>query len=451
MDQTPIQIDCGQSAGPVRALHGVNLGPLSFNGSVNLSSWFQQIQFPTVRLHDCIYYYPGAVDIPCIFPFFHLDDADPRHYQFDRTDKYVRSVLDCHSRIVYRLGISIINVHAREGLHEDDPPADPLKWARVAVNIIKHYNQGWANGYHYGIPYWEIWNEPDDGPGMWNGTWQQYVDFYITVAKYIKSQCPDIKIGGPSFNGGMIDSQDIMHRFLPQVKENHCPLDFLSWHVYPERPSQQTNAARNVRRILDDYGFTLTESHLNEWNMAPYRNVWCDNLLSPQSLKTYTRQKKSPQNAALAAACLIAMQDAPIDMANFYDASTSLWGLFQECGYPAKPFFAFKAFKTLLDAAPNRLAVTGSDPDNALAVLAAVSEDKKTIQILLSNTQHPAPQPWRITLNRLPFSPARICFYALDEFRDLQLEQQQTAAGPSVTLDCRVMPHCVYLLTIGAE
>ena len=29
------------------------------------------------------------------------------------------------------------------------------------MNVIKHYNSGWANGYHYNIKYWEIWNEPD--------------------------------------------------------------------------------------------------------------------------------------------------------------------------------------------------------------------------------------------------------------------------------------------------
>jgi len=46
------------------------------------------------------------------------------------------------------------------------PPKDFNKWARICVNIIRHYNDGWAGGYHWGIKYWEVWNEPDNH-GFW--------------------------------------------------------------------------------------------------------------------------------------------------------------------------------------------------------------------------------------------------------------------------------------------
>ena len=41
------------------------------------------------------------------------------------------------------------------------PPKDPEKWARICEHIIRHYTEGWADGYHYNIRYWEIWNEPE--------------------------------------------------------------------------------------------------------------------------------------------------------------------------------------------------------------------------------------------------------------------------------------------------
>ena len=48
------------------------------------------------------------------------------------------------------------------------PPKDFEKWAHVCLNIVKHYNGGWDNGFHDQIKYWEIWNEPD-GSAFWTG------------------------------------------------------------------------------------------------------------------------------------------------------------------------------------------------------------------------------------------------------------------------------------------
>ncbi|MBI4578450.1 MAG: hypothetical protein HY718_02035 [Planctomycetes bacterium] len=47
---------------------------------------------------------------------------------------------------------------------------DFAKWAKICVNIIRHYNEGWADGFHYNIRYWEIWNEPNVGNSMRSGT-----------------------------------------------------------------------------------------------------------------------------------------------------------------------------------------------------------------------------------------------------------------------------------------
>ncbi len=125
--ETTVQVDFATSTGPIRAIHGVNKGPLVGNGvSYNdHSAYFKEIGFPTVRLHDIPSDWRQSVDVPCIFPFFHLDPHDPRHYDFRRTDVYIRSIVACGSGIVYRLGVQI---EKAEMNFDTDPPADVEKW-----------------------------------------------------------------------------------------------------------------------------------------------------------------------------------------------------------------------------------------------------------------------------------------------------------------------------------
>ena len=61
------------------------------------------------------------------------------------------------------------------------------KFAEVVRHIVLHYNKGWADGYHYGIRYWEIWNEPDFKP-FWNGTPD-------AVPRAVREDCPGHPLG----------------------------------------------------------------------------------------------------------------------------------------------------------------------------------------------------------------------------------------------------------------
>ena len=84
----------------------------------------------------------------------------------------------------YRLGVTIEN-HAWIKNYHAKPPRDFAKWARICEHIVRHYNEGWADGFKWNIKYWEIWNEPDgnkptaDGrPGpTWTGTNAQFLNF----------------------------------------------------------------------------------------------------------------------------------------------------------------------------------------------------------------------------------------------------------------------------------
>lgn len=83
---------------------------------------------------------------------------DPANYDFAFTDILMRKIKECGAETIYRLGASIEHTEKKYFVF---PPEDFEKYARICLNIIRHYNSGWANGFQYDLKYFEIWNEPD--------------------------------------------------------------------------------------------------------------------------------------------------------------------------------------------------------------------------------------------------------------------------------------------------
>ncbi|MBN1350292.1 hypothetical protein JXJ21_12835 [candidate division KSB1 bacterium] len=445
--QSTITVNFSNAIGTIRAFHGINSGPISFNGYNDSSEYYTEIGFPTVRLHDCPYFYRGdIVDVPYIFPFKQLDPNDPDNYAFQRTDDYLKAIIDCGCDIVYRLGVSIEGVEKFR--YNTDPPEDVDKWITICANIIRHYNYGWANGFEFGIRYWEIWNEPDNGPVQWNSTFEEFVAFYIRVAKALKAEFPEIMIGGPAFNGAMrTNARNKIEGFLPYLKKAKAPLDFLSWHVYPRQPGELIAPAREVRDALDAYGFHETESHLNEWNLGPVDHDWVSNGKDPYRRRANFEEMRGPLNSALVAACLTGLQDAPVDMTNFYHGSCFTRGLFDDCGIPHKPFYAFRAYKRLLSKTPKRCAVEGSDPDNGLAVLAGISDERDAVQLMLTNyaSDH---RDWTLKLEGLPEAKIELEYLVIDETRNLEPAAPEQAALTGMHLNASIPAQTVCLVSL---
>ncbi len=439
-------VNIKRQSGRIKAIHGVNGGPVTRHSEIDMSAYFSDVVFPTVRLHDIPYAYWGAVDVPCIFPLFHADHTDPRNYKFGKTDHYIKSILACGSKIIYRLGVSIEN----EPRFDADPPPDYNKWADICINIIRHYNEGWADGFRYNIKYWEIWNEAENGDGcMWNGSYESFVDFYITVSTRIKAAFPELMIGGPAMNGCMLRSENHerhMGMFLPHIKKAGVPLDFFSWHAYPEHPEQMPEAARSVRHILDEYGFKDTESHLNEWNMAPYAGDWGTRLDHHCNIG-YMRRKCGVENSSLSASVLIQLQDAPIDMANFFNAALVKNGMFHWNGEPAKPYFAFKAFSIMCAETPVRLQINSDESDSGLSILAGISEKGDKIYLLASNFQSTKIN-YTIELQDLPAGKWEITTQVIDEFRNLDEDINKLSINSDGTLTIAVAPRVVRMIKL---
>jgi xylan 1,4-beta-xylosidase len=379
--------DFATPAGPWRALHGVNKGPLAPGGLVNVIESHRAARIPWTRLHDCHWPYPDVVDMHVVFPNPSADPEREESYEFARTDAYLAAIREAGSGIVYRLGETIEHEPVKRNVH---PPKDQARWAQACLGVIRHYNEGWARGFRHGIPYWEIWNEPENQPACWTGTDDEYFNLYRVTSRVIKERFPALKVGGPALGGtgqiknGKFEPSTFLTRFLKLCQQETLPLDFFSWHCYTDRTSEITVRAHAMRALLDAHGFTKAESHLNEWNYLP-DNSW--NALSRKAAPAARQQAydkmSGPHGAAFLAATLIELQDTPLDVANFFHGEIGACGLFSEQGVPMPNYHALRAFADLL-ATPQRVRVEGGVAGRCVAA-AGMNAEKNRAAVLVSN------------------------------------------------------------------
>ncbi|TZF86254.1 hypothetical protein FW774_04190 (plasmid) [Pedobacter sp. BS3] len=377
-------IDLQENIGKIKPLHGVNGGPFYYSRHQEpIAEYHKGAGFPYTRLHDANWPHPDVVDVPAIFPDFDANPNDPKNYYFKKTDDYLQPILKNKSEIIFRLGVSIEHVTK----YHLSPPSDYAKWVRVCTQIIRHYNEGWADGFHYNIRYWEIYNEPDNKP-CWTGTQDEFFDFFKVAAKGLKKYNAKLKIGGPAFTN--INSSWVIP-FLKYCQQNQVPLDFFSWHAYYAKTDSLVRDAQIARNLLDKYGYNKTESHLNEWHYL--RSGWqyifpgasstraiYDNLQNEYDLM------KGPEGAVFSANVLMKLQDSPVDVANFFAADYNPLSMFSYYGVPSKVYYAFKQFNTLF-MYHNRVGCKSSEPDRTVTICAGKNADSSSVGVLLTNSR----------------------------------------------------------------
>ena len=352
-----IKIDFSKNLGAFKPVNGIDNGPVCFGSLIDSTEYYKQAAFPYCRLHDTNYPHPREVDIPTIFKNFDADPDDPASYSFAATDVYLKEILAAGAKIIYRMGISIEHPKLK---YYTDPPKDFGKWAKVCLNIARHYNEGWADGFNMGIEYWEVWNEPDqqaelrEMDSMWSGTPEEYFALYAVTSRLFKEKMPYVKIGGYA-SCGMLSPKlyDYFIRFLQYVRDNKLPLDFYSWHVYTFKLSDIRENARIARENLDRFGFTETESILDEWNyLTNMPNIWGEIMGGGGALKRYKvfSETSGVIGASFTAAALVEMANLPIDIATHYDGHPTNFfcTIFDRYGLPTKQFYAFDAFNRLI-------------------------------------------------------------------------------------------------------
>lgn len=449
-ESVELGVDCARVGKPLRALQGVNKGPLAAGGLLDVTEPLRALGIPLTRLHDCHWPNPDVVDMHVVFPDPNADPELPESYDFRLTDEYLAAVRATGSDLVYRLGESIEHTTVKRFVH---PPKDPERWARAALGIIRHYNEGWANGFHYHIRYWEIWNEPENRPAMWSGTDADYYRLYHTAARAIKARYPDVKVGGPAvgYSGKFVDGKfqpsDFVSAFLSGCRHEKVPLDFFSWHCYTDDASEPAQRARAVRQLLDAEGFNRTESHLNEWNFLP-DGKWDGGArtASPAVRQRFYAEMAGASGAAFLATALLQLQEAPLDAANLFHGEVGGFGLFSEHGVPNRCYDALLAFREMQEC-PRSVAVQGAVPGQ-LALAAGLPADKRSLRVLVSNYRLPSGD-FRLRVAHLPWNGDAVYqVQRLDTEHALSPISPETSLAADGTLELSLKAPAVALVTL---
>ena len=301
----------------------------------------------------------ALIDVSQIFPLFHADPDDPRNYIFEPTDFYLQQVADCGIEIEFHFGESIEHSGKRFRVH---PPTDTKKWAKICVNILRHYNEGWANGKKWNIRYASLWEEPDNKK-LFDGPYEKYLELYRDFATEMKKAFPNVKVGGPQ----SIQLKSV-EALAALCKKESIPLDFLSVTGYVRDPINFYNTMKSVRAIANKYGFDKAEVVLAEWNLNP---------LDWKNLAADDHMKKSMANAAFSLATLVSLQEVA-DMTFFYHfASAGRWGSFASWNNPYKLYYALLFYSEFARKNLNKVPITTSYAGAGIYPLAGISKDGK--------------------------------------------------------------------------
>lgn len=441
-----ITVDFSKKCGKMKPMHSVNNGPVykfAEDQRVTNIEAYRDAGIPYARNHDASFNstYGGehTVDVHAIFPDFDKDPYDENSYDFVLTDEYLKIIIFAGTKVFYRLGSKIEHAKKKYGTL---PPKDFHKWAVICEHIIRHYNYGWADGFHYNIEYWEIWNEPDldaddsTNKRNWGGTAEEFYEFYNIAAKHLKTTFPELKIGGPASSG--MWRIDWLEEFVQRLEVKP---DFFSWHVYPHDMEWLISEVRRVREFLDKHGLCDTESILNEWN---YVKGWeGDDWL--YSLK----QIKGIKGAAFTASAMCVCQYERLDHLMYYDARPcAMNGMFCtdwvcEC---LKGYYPFRMFNELYKLKNCVEIVSDNDKINPCA---AVSDDGKEAAVMISyfnDDDNAPPQKIEINTSDLPIG-ATAKIYLLDSEHDMELVGEEKIGSESIKLK---MPlYSVYLIKIN--
>jgi len=104
---------------------------------------------------------------------------------------------------------------------------------------------------------------------------------------------------------------------------------------------------------------------------------------TPETRQRAAEQMAGAPGGAFLVASLIELQDAPVDMCNFYHGETGIFGLFTEVGAPTRNYYALLAFTQMLDT-PRRVRAVGAVPGK-LAIAAGTSAANAKAAVLVAN------------------------------------------------------------------
>lgn len=405
--------DFTREIGPIRReLHSSGFGPQICSCPQQYIDDIKSMGFFSSRTHDWALINPNqrVCDYFHLFPLMHLDAKDRKNYVFAPTDYLLkRTREEIGHDVFFRLGTSI--EHSGKVHFNALIPEDFDKVAEIFAGTVRHYNRGWAGGYEWGIKYWEIWNEPDGLDTMWcmpggdegcdpktqdellirNRRRALFTKFFVICLKRLKSEFPDIFVGGPAMCDGM--NEPYFRAIFEACKTAGVKPDFISWHHYAEDPQVLARAIERGRMLCDEYGFTKCELVINEWHYFSFSDYDWNMLRSPDSevvrkIWGGPRSHNGIDSSCFNLACLSMFQTSKLDQGFYYGCQNiGDWGYMDESRRKYKVFYGLRLFGDFVRKYSRLCAATGDDPekDPVITVLPAKSADGRSCAVLVSD------------------------------------------------------------------
>ncbi|MBE6541277.1 MAG: hypothetical protein E7672_02390 [Ruminococcaceae bacterium] len=429
-----IGVDFNNIIGNMKIMHSVNNAPVTNRErkaySISNAKYFKEAGIPYCRNHDASFFwdYEGEyiVDVHRIFRDFDADVNDPASYDFYYTDLYVQSVEEVGAHTFYRLGTRI--EHGKKvGAY---PPKDYFKWAQICEHIIRHYTEGWADGFNYNMEYWEIWNEAHGGESCWVGTMEEFYKFFTVAYKHLKETFPHLKIGGPALCH--CNDDKFNHEFFDEMKKQGLVLDFFSFHLYTNDPHDFYRDGEHAYELLCEYGLeNHTELILNEWN---YVRGWFGDDYS-DSLH-FIKDNRGFKASSLIAAVMAVGQASKIDHLMYYDAAPGVWNSMFDTVFmsPNKGYYPFKMFGDLYRMGKNCFS---SSDDKTLFAVAASGENCGGVMLThFIDDDNTPDKTVTIDLENLPGEGMKtIEYYILDKDNDMKLIRRDRTTAESLSTE----------------
>lgn len=261
------------------------------------------------------------------------------------------------------------------------PPANYALWTELLDSVVQKMSVQWGLDIDY-----EIWNEPDNY--YWQGTPQQYFDFFHRSYTAIKTAHPNVRVGGPvvsqftSIFGSIPPlgtlsqaqlNQTIIANLIDSCVSWGITLDFISWHKFDLVSHAIPQEMNFLNQKLVSSGHGLVPLIVSEWNIE---TLLRETELSIGYMPYYTilieKYGASAQSVA-------AWQDFDSSSTEFHkDYGVVSWASLH------KP--AWKSMQLLNRLQGARIPVQYSD---STSLLAAASSHQDTLQVLVAAYQLP--------------------------------------------------------------
>lgn len=180
--------------------------------------------------------------------------AEALRYDWTDLDRFTDSLLKRGIQPMYALAYTPFPLQRTPGVWQEKP-TNMEAWQKICRDYAAHFRET-----ERPVPYYEIWNEPDNPPFFFRGSMGDYFEIYRRGALGVKEGDPDAQVGGPVV-AALNDDDSWLLAFLDFVSSESLPLDFISFHNYgnPEPIIKKAMAARSRHPEFSSIPLMLTE------------------------------------------------------------------------------------------------------------------------------------------------------------------------------------------------